>query len=268
MRKNQYQTRKKRKFPLKIILFGGLFFCLLGGLAYFSIWSNFLWVKEIEIKLVQEPKYYLPEQIEEIIQGELKEKLWSFIPQKSIFLIPIKNIKENILNRFPEIKSVEINKRIPDSLEVVILERESVGIWCQIKKCFNIDNEGVIFKESPLVSGSFILNIYASSSQPVEIRDQVTTSRVVEFILITNEELSEIKTTDDLSLSPIDFEIVSEENLRVKINSGFEIYFNPSCSVDSQLKMLKMVLTEQIKDEELTSLIYIDLRIQGRAYYK
>jgi len=299
MRKNRLQ-RKKQKSSLKIILFGGLFFCLLGGLAYFLIWHPFLWVKNIEVKSDKEPKYYLPEQIEEIVQGELEKKLFQFVPRKSIVLVSVSVIRENILGRFSEIKSVEIDKKIPDSLKVEITERESIGIWCQIeyfgektpknsdteseytgqaatssedtrerkiKGCFNIDQEGVVFKESPLIHGNFVLNIYQSKGGKIELREEVTIPQVVEFISITEKELPEIKTTGGLSLSPVDFEIVSEEDLRIKTELGFEIYFNPSYSVDSQLKMLEVVLNEQIK-EELTSLAYIDLRIQGRAYYK
>jgi len=80
---------------------------------------------------------------------------------------------------------------------------------------------------------------------------------LVEFILFTRQELPEI----------IDFEIVSFENLIATTNKGYQIYFNPTYSARSQLEALRMVIKKEIK-QELDSLEYIDLKIEGRVYYK
>ena len=65
----------------------------------------------------------------------------------------------------------------------------------------------------------------------------------------------------------IDFEIVSFEDLRVITSQGLHIYFNPTYSVGSQLEALRIVIEKEIK-QELDSLEYIDLKIEGRVYYK
>jgi hypothetical protein len=224
MRKNRLQ---KKKSSLKRKIFGGLFFCLLAGLIYFFIFWSGLWIEKIEVRENKSVSFL---EIKNIVQKELAEKLWQIIPQKSIILAPINRIKEDILNNFPEIRTVSINKKIPNllahsgaGLEIVIEERKSIGIWCQIektqpssdlattttsdeivefqgqtlespgqtlgseepviKKCFYIDKEGIIYKESPLISGSLVLNIYSARNQSAGIRAKVASPEIINFIL-------------------------------------------------------------------------------------
>jgi hypothetical protein len=61
--------------------------------------------------------------------------------------------------------------------------------------------------------------------------------------------------------------VVSAEELIAHTSGGWEIYFNPSDSLDAQLNALEKVLEDQIKGSYL-NLEYIDLRIEGRVYYK
>lgn len=250
-------------------IFAGLFFCLLAGLIYFFIWSPVLWIQKIDVRPLRS-------NISAIVQNNLEKKIWRFIPQKSIILAPIDKIKEDILDNFPEIKEVIINKKATNLLIIEIIERQSIGIWCQterlkieatstepiinepvVKQCFCLDKEGIIFRESPLISGSLILNIYSQPDRTVDLASQVTSPEMINFIL---------KTAQGLSLRIDNFEIVSPEDLRARTSQGWQIYFNPAYSVDSQLKALEIILEEEIK--ETTSLEYIDLRIDGRVYYK
>jgi cell division septal protein FtsQ len=317
MRKNRLQ---KKKSSLKRKIFAGLFFCLLAGLIYFFIFWSGLWIEKIEVRENKSVSFL---EIKNIVQKELAEKLWQIIPQKSIILAPINRIKEDILNNFPEIRTVSINKKIPNllahsgaGLEIVIEERKSIGIWCQIerediiagedqghsesfasledrlreesrgetsgsfadaqddsvseepiiKKCFYIDKEGIIYKESPLISGSLVLNIYSARNQSAGIRTKVASPEMIDFILTLKEKLPKIKTADGPSLQINNFKIVSLEDLRVNTSQDWQIYFSPAYSIDSQLKTLETVLEKEIK--ETTSLEYIDLRIENRVYYR
>jgi len=314
MRKNRYRAAKRthKKSSLKRIIFTGLFFCFLAGSVYFLIFWPGLWVDKIGINASALPiKEEISSGIIEIVQRNLEEKFWQFIPQKSIVLAPLSKIEENILDKFPKIKIVQINRRMPRlsaikslaqkaeaGLEIFFEERESIGIWCQIeeiakeeqlneeqlieetrktekeeiiaqpkiKKCFYIDQEGIVFKESPLISGSLVLNIYSSRDKEVNLRQQVLSPETIDFILTVREKLPKIKTTAGLSWQMNNFRVVSLGDLRLTMAAGWQIYFNPTYSAESQLRSLEMVLEKQIK--ETTSLEYIDLKIDGRVYYK
>lgn len=265
--------KSKKKKSFKKFVFGGLFFCLLGGLAYFLIWSPYLWVKEIKIKTDREPMYYSFAEIEEAARKILENRFLYFIPQKNIILASVGKIEKDILERFPEIKLVNISKKAPSILEIEIEERKGIGVWCnykeerEIRDCFKIDKDGVIYKESPLISGNLVLNIYSAKNSSAKIKDEVVPPEVMNFILTTKKELSEIKTAGKIFPAVVNFEFVSVEELRAKTLQGWWIYFNPTVSVDLQIDTLKAVLDNEIKGD-LSSLEYIDLRIEGRVYYK
>ena len=316
MRKKRgvYQVKrssKTKKSRLKIIIFGGLFFCLVIGLIYFFIFSSFLRVEKIEIKGAESVSV---SEIENIVQNSLSEKFSGIIPLKSLILIPVHEIKADILGVFPKIASVEVNKKFNldffgrlamfikwvnsgqtdlqssvngsnNILEIKIKERESVGVWCQIKmvpafngiennttteiieteergQCFYLDKEGIIYKESPAMDGSLILVINDLRKRNIGIGEQVISRELMDFILMAKEKLPEI-----LNIRGLNFSIISIQDLRIMTSLGWRIYFNPQKPVDKQIEVLKRVLEEEIK-EAREGLEYIDLRIENRAYFK
>lgn len=297
MIKTSSRRKKKKHMSFKIIFFGGLFFCLLGALAYFSIWSSFLKINKIEINFEKDLIYSTKGEIREIAEKELNKKIFNFIPQNSIVLAPLEKIKNNILEKFPGIKEINISRDFSDlsefKVKIRVEERRSIGIWCKtetkekeadsqenststekimekeeiVKECFQIDRQGVIYKESLLVRSSSILNIYSSRNDLAEIRDSVIPEEMVLFILNLKEKLEVIKTDKIQTIIVSDFNFISIEDLRVKTLWGWQIYFNPANGLDPQVKTLEVLLSEEIKDG-YRELEYVDLRIPGRAYYK
>ncbi|PIW74611.1 MAG: hypothetical protein CO003_01795 [Candidatus Portnoybacteria bacterium CG_4_8_14_3_um_filter_44_15] len=296
------KKRSRKKKSLKAMIFGGLFFCSLAGLAYFLVWSPYFWVSRIEFEPDKPPRYYRQDDVKKIVQEVLDDKIWHFIPRKSVFLFPAEGIRSGILVRYPEIKSVKAGKKFPNAVRLAIEERTGVGIWCQLERptaealaaeeakistsspdtsgilpktegkkigqCFTLDQEGVIYRESALIEGDFVLNIFSGkAAAPPRIGDEVASWETMDFILKLKDGLPGVKPAGGLSLSAANFEIVSAGDLRVKTSVGFEIYFNPGYSIGTQLGALQMVLDNEIK-ENYVSLEYIDLRIEGRVYYQ
>ena len=269
-----FPKRKKKRLSFKIVIFGGLFFCLLAGLIYFSIWSPVLRVNKIEIKSEKEPVYYENNEIIKIAEEKLKNKIFGIIPKNTIILAPINGIKNAVLDIFPEIKQINISRNLSDfsniGLIVNIEERRSIGIWCKaenrtststekiINECFQIDKDGVIYRKSLLVKSDSVLNIYSLRNQSAVIRDLVVPLEIINFILEAKEKTPVLMS---------DFDFISIEDLRGTTSLGWQVYFNPAYSIDSQIKALETILDEQIKGD-YKSLEYIDLRIEGRVYYK
>jgi len=271
MIKNSFQNNRKRRSSLKIYFFAGVFFCLLAGLIYIAIWLQHFWIKNINIE--NDMIHVSSLEIGKDVQVKIDGMFWKFIPKKSIFLTSIDQIKNEILDKYSEIKTIEIKKKFPDTLNIKIEKRKNIGVWCQIEpdetatsteriierkinECFYFDSDGIIFREASLIKGGLVLNVYGIK-KPINLRDEIMSLELVEFILFTRQELPEI----------IDFEIVSFENLIATTNKGYQIYFNPTYSARSQLEALRMVIKKEIK-QELDSLEYIDLKIEGRVYYK
>ncbi len=273
------------------------------GLLYFLFYHPYFKVKEINISGAENISV---EEIRETIRGFLEGEKYYFLAQDNIILAPARKIERGLLDKFLRIRSVKVSKKIPRALSVKIKERQRAGIWCkiektrteqpaeeiatstednlliatsteeimaeeasfkrEIKECFYLDREGTIYKSSPFVSGSWVVNIYDPSST-AGLGEQVVASETVDFILLINEEIKKVHTAAGQSLGKVEFEIASAEDLRAILPSGCQIYFNPSYSGQYQIRALQMILDEEVK-ESYPSLEYVDLRIEGRVYYK
>lgn len=304
MKKN-FKKSKKKKSTLKKILLLGLFFCCLAALSYFLIWSPYFWIQQIQVKSPADPAYFQPEDVRRVAENVLEEKIQGLIPLKSIFLVKKKKISNKVYQEFPGVESVGVKIEFPNSLKIEIKQRQKVGIWCQseyevirpeqevdlatstavsteisedeedkveeikqrkIIKCFEIDRQGIIFNQSPLVRGEMILNIYSQEDE-VWLVKQVLASDLINFILTLYREIGKIKTADNNKLAVSEFDVFSVEDIRAETGFGWKIYFNPVDSLDSQLNALERVLQEEI-DKNYLDLEYMDLRIKGRVYYK
>ncbi len=126
----------------------------------------------------------------------------------------------------------------------------------------------VLFTENRLlVKSDSVLNIYSLRNQSAVIRDLVVPLEIINFILEAKEKAKKIKTDNISSVLISDLYFISIEDLRGTTSLGWQVYFNPAYSIDSQIKALETILDEQIKGD-YKSLEYIDLRIEGRVYYK
>lgn len=232
----------------------------------------------------------------------------SLFPSGNIFLVSENIIENDILKNFSEIKSIEVTKSLFErKIKIKIIEREKFAIWCnaeylevekdnfitttstvenkditiasstekdtverkkatttetdfsrkkKVNRCYYLSKEGVIYRKSPHLKGGLVVNLY--SSQKANLKDQVFSSEIIDFIISLKEEFEIIK--------PISFDLFSKENLRVKTSKGIYINFNPTYPLESQIKNLRLLLNKEIKD--LSEIDYIDLRVEGRAYYK
>ena len=110
------------------------------------------------------------------------------------------------------------------------------------------------------------MNIYGVGQSP-QIRDEIIKPEMIKFILSIREGMPKIKTAYGSLPEAADFEIISFEDLRMTTARGWQIYFNPEYSVEKQLRALEVAWEDEIKDS-INSLEYIDLRIEGRVYYR
>ena len=260
----KYKRQRRKKNRLKKYLFGGLFFCLLICVIYFSIFWNGLWIRNIEIIGDEE----FDSSCKNIVSEILNQRFYYIIPQKSILIVSGKRINTEILNKFPEIGKAEIYKKFPHTLKIKLEKREPVGIWCYLKrdgdsnvknetKCFYIDKKGVIFKIAPKMEGGLMINIYQKRKDIPFLGEKVISEENMNFILEAENRLK------SENLVPITF-YLNYPDVKVFVKNGFYIYMTFSNSLDSQIYALSRTLKE-IKGEKLQ---YIDLRIKGRVYYK
>ncbi|MCK5123261.1 MAG: FtsQ-type POTRA domain-containing protein [Candidatus Pacebacteria bacterium] len=111
-------------------------------IIYFIFFSQFFLIKKIEI---EGNKNILSDNIRETINNDISQPVLGFIPRNNFLLTKDEEIETLLLNKFSEIKVVEVNKKFPNSLKIKITEKNPLIIWCRLEDCYYLDNNGVAF---------------------------------------------------------------------------------------------------------------------------
>jgi len=275
-----YRVKKKKSISRNRFFWLGVLVLIISvGIFYLICFASFFQIKEIKITGNQK---VLTESLQKIIQNQIEQKIilgggW-VASSKSIFLVNINRITEDVLNNFPHIAGVKISRDFPSALNIIISERIGLTVWCQGEKCFLLDGEGVIFDpvRNDISNGvEEIFKIQNLMSTPeLKLGEKVIEKEKLNKILEIESKLRDYNPPTTLpqerapNLKISEVSIISEERLNAKTSEGWEIYFNPKKDIDWQLTKLRAVLEEEIPPEKRKDLEYIELRFGNFAPYK
>jgi len=188
--------------------------------------------------------------------GEKSQESLNSLKNHNIFLLDVAKIEQNLQTQHPEFLEVKIYRGLPDTVRVKFQEREPKVIWQSKGKFYAVDKEGILFKEK---SSSGDLPVLVDNKDlSVEIPGQVCTPGLVEFVRNANLEL------EDMKLDIIQFE-VNETTFQVDaVTKKFKILFDITRPFSDQSETLEKFLAEH-KNEVAE---YVDIRVEGWAYYK
>lgn len=240
-------------FKKFIILF--FLIVLISGLFYFVFLSGIFEVKNII--LVNNRSISLQE-VEKSITPIYKKKFLG-LQFNNILFFDIKEAKLSLLQNYSRLSSVKITKKLPDTLEIEVQEREGVLVWETGDKRYLIDIEGVVFSEC--LGESNLPKVIDSKKLPVVLNSQIVSSDFVNFVLGLTDKLPK----EGISIVSITVP-ESTYDLWVKTKEGFDIYFDVTRNLDPQLAKLKVLLKEI--GGERNYIQYIDLRIENKVFYK
>lgn len=238
---------KVRFKPMPIIKLVLLLIVLL-AIIYFIFYSRFFQISDV------------------IIEGNQlvsKEDIVKNVPQgQNIFLTKGETIRQAILDNIHEIRDVQIYKGIPDAVKVMVLEHNRALLWKSGDKYYLISSEGYVYRDVSLKVNDFtnLPRIEDNSKIPVVLGTKIVSPSFVAFVQNISTNLF-----PTINIEP-DYFFISETtfDLNLKTKAGFTVKFDTLRSSKKQLDDLKRVLAE--KRDQVNE--YVDLRIDGWAYYK
>ncbi|XOB42301.1 MAG: cell division protein FtsQ/DivIB [Candidatus Nealsonbacteria bacterium] len=268
MRKYRKPHRIKRKKPFfkkKYFWLGFFGFVFSVLVIYVLIFSQYFQIENITISGNEKTS---KQSILEIIENRIKKSVL-FIPTKSIFLANITEIKKQALNTFPQILELEINKSFPKSLNIVVIERFGMAVFCQdiqkdeqlTEKCFLLDQKGIVF-EPALNNAEFLRIKKPNLKTELKLGERGLEEDLFSKILKTFSVLQ------SLEIQTERFLIVSDERINILTSQNWEIYFNPQKDLNWQLTKLEALLKEHIPLENRSELDYVELRFGDLAPFK
>jgi|GEM_PF-1831198 len=246
---------------------------------YFFIFSDFYHITNIEIYGNQ---IISTEDLLDLTNNFLNQKRFFVFKNKNIFISSRKNLRQKI-NQAILLDDIKIEKILPNTLRIIINEKEAVLKWITDGQEYLIGKQGIIIKRfhklktpkifqigdlAPLEDNSYnndFLKIDNLAPEPVNLGDYVLKQGDIEFIL---NLANEARKSEYLRIKKISVPNILPQYLIIENEGDWKIYFNLADSLTNQLNRLNILIAEKIKKENLRAVDYIDLRLGESVYYK
>jgi cell division septal protein FtsQ len=201
---------------------------------------------------------------ETIIEGNntmASEMIEQYVPKNTnIIFFSVKKTKAKILAEHTEINNIFIFKGLPDTIKIVIVEHENKIVWQTGGKSYLVSTQGIVSKEITTLDGITMPVIVDSKNLPLSLGKGLVSPSFVAFVLNINDKFFEAT-----NIRSKNFEVGETTfDLNLYTEAGFYVKFNTLRSSAKQLDNLKKVLVEKRQDIKE----YVDLRVDGWAYYK
>jgi len=269
-KRKSFFEKKEKKVSNSVfsrIIFRFILLVFMGATAYILFFSSFLEIKRISLEGISELKY---EDVYMKISEKLSGEYLHFIPKNNLILISRSKIGKEVSDSFKKISNVEVKKIFPDGIAIKIVERKALLVWCSAGPCYIIDENGYAYTwtdfESDEIKQNNLLSIIDNSGKPVTVGEKVLDEEYMKFVIALRDELDKetgIKISNEYHVGSR----IAEE-VRVRAEEGWEIFFSTSLPMENSIQTFKTFLEKEMMDKDKSKLEYIDLRAENKVYYK
>ena len=265
------RVRRKRQRRKSLIILS-ILFVLLVVAAFGSMWLHLFRIQDVNATGPDS------QGMQGIADAQLAGTYHFVIPRNSIFFFPEEAIREQILQQYPDISAVSISRTSFSTISIVSIPREVALTWCgptypavqltasstQVDNCYSADAQGIIFApvSAAEASSSNTLRIYDP------LQDDADTSaplgKVIAQASFIPNALQFVKAIKSLGV-PIVALVIRGDEADLYAQSGTRITY-----VLGQEEVTAQTAESAFPSLNLNdgSLEYVDLRFQGKAYFK
>lgn len=263
----EYHQKKKERRKRKLIIWSAVVILVVVAVVMGTRIGE-LHISEVRVEGAQ---VVTSEEISRNVLETLRGRYLWLIPKANAALLPRTQVRKNLEQEFPRLRSISLSLDGRQALAVTVTERKPFALYCpSVEKpkdasaCFFLDENGFIFDEAPAFSGA-VYFVYASEAP--------LTSPKGTFFLET-ERFQELSTFV-AALSRLGFEPlvlkVGEKEATLTVSSGAKVVWNlkdDSALLYSNLESL--LATEEIKKDAkfLERVRVLDLRTPNKVFYR
>jgi cell division septal protein FtsQ len=187
------------------------------------------------------------------------------ISSRSIFLVDEGKINEEALNVFHTIEKLAVRRTFPQTLNIVVYERDAAGVFCGDNlQCFMIDRSGIVYQKVAIdqLDSSWVIIRQTMAGRNIFTGEGVVAQNIVDAISKIQKDLKDnyqIGLKEALISSPIRLNLTTDKNWQIYFDLG------QGSNISLQIKKLDLLLSGGISESEMKNLRYIDLRPTDRA---
>jgi hypothetical protein len=261
--KHVVSNSKSRNLTIALLKFT-MCILIIGGIVYL-FYSSILNTIRFEVRVEGE---VLRDDIISSTQNFVEDKTYWWYNNKNILLLRVNNLEKDLLQKFPQIKNIEIKRNLFDRIiNLNITLRTPTFYSCYDEICYNVGEDGFNMGVSSSLDGNLI-EIKGLSTQ--KVGETVLSEREMSWLKNILQEYNKI---DNIKITSFDIQQKAEDkdsivSIFVYTEKGYYIMLDLDTDVSYQAQVLNQIFISQIPLEKQNSLEYIDLRIKDRAYYK
>lgn len=255
------RKRRRRLF----VAAAGVLACaaVLGGAAYLAN-ASFLEITDIA---VEGAKSVEQSDIKARVTAALEGRYMGLFAKDNIFLYPQTQIRHGLEEKYPTLRTVDVHAKDFHTIEVKVVEREPVALWCpqgQVLpgvRCKFIDEEAVAyasaFGDEPYITYYGPL----SSSTPPLYLDKARFQSLSAFVAALSQKVPQ----DHVRAVAVE----GNGDTRVYFQNDFVLIFSLRDDGGDVFERLSLALgAEPFVSHQLSDFEYLDLRFGDKLYYK
>jgi len=262
-KKTKRKIRRRSATTLRVIAVIIFFFGAMASVVYILFFGNLFNVNEVRVSV---PKAIPVDEVLDVANEWLDSKNRLISRRNNSYLLDKSELENLLRDEFQKIKEVSVDRVSRNVIEISIIDRKPVGIWCIIKneECFYFDLDGIAYLGMSRSSGFLYTSINDHRRRNIILGGRVESDKWLDNILATQNGLK----FAGLGVRQYNVASDSYDEFTVDTTDGWEIRLSNSTNVRQQISSLVQFLATTITDEEKATLEYVDLRVQDRIYYK
>ncbi len=278
-----YKRKLKKKRALlnrgRLMILGAV---ALAGLGYWGVYAffhlDYFQIKSTSVSgLVALDK----EDVTRFISSQLEGDRWFTIPRSNILFFSPALMEQKIEEQFLAIAEVNVKKMFPGIIAAEIRERKLWAIYCLReniavatttsvsqetgeKRCYFMDQNGIIFGEAPEIEGTLIRKITRDDRFNERLGSRIFADEEIEDFIRIEAVFAE---RARLGISGYELRKNAPEDLWLVSNEGFTVIITRSVAFEATADIVKAVLENKVGGER-SELDYIDARFGNKVFVK
>lgn len=239
---NPSYVPEKKQFS-KVYIYFLVILILLVGLVYVLFYATFFKIKNVTL-----------ENSHNLEIGQFIQKLNGH----NIFFLNTAKTEAELTQKFPAVKGVKIIRGLPNTLKIQLQEEAAKAIWQTQGKNYLVSASGKIYQETE--EQVDLLIIKDNNNLVVSFGQQVVSENFLNFISELSSAFNQV-TGFQINHFEINETLFQTDAVTFQ---NWKVIFETTRKASSQLSDLAKFLADY--KNEVTE--YIDLRIEGKVFYK
>ena len=253
--KDSLAMRRHRRFLARWLVILILALACVAGIGYAIFFSPWFVIKDVSISGLNSDH---ATEVNTILNERLGRKTFGVPTGRNVIFFKAKSLAEELKGDLSYLDDISISKANLHSLVVTGIERKPAGVWCFNNKCHYFDREGIMWGEAIRSTGFLMLNVD-------DRRDQV--SEIDKRFLSAIQQVADRFEKEDLKIKNVTIPNGSFTEFNTLVSSGYTIRFSLDSDLAGQLDALFIFKKNKLDGGTLHPQ-YLDLRFDGRVYYK